>query len=76
MSSPVKHVETRFPKQGTEINKLCQQWHDHTKTHIFPWPKEGTFDANIIAHTAHTYRKKRETRRKIRFMGFRGGPTR
>lgn len=33
------------------IDKFCLEWHLHTKAHIFPWPKEGTFDTNIIEHT-------------------------
>ena len=40
-----------FPKQIKKVSKFCQEWHEQTKEHTFPWPKEGTFDINIIEHT-------------------------
>ncbi|KAJ1112814.1 hypothetical protein NDU88_001075 [Pleurodeles waltl] len=68
MDTPLDHLMKTFPSDKGRIQKYCKQWHKGTEGHAQPWPKDGTFDHNIVEHTLtyirSTYKKKKRQKRE------------
>ncbi|KAJ1159949.1 hypothetical protein NDU88_000453 [Pleurodeles waltl] len=68
MDTPLDHMMKTFPSDKGRILKYCKQWHKGTEGHAQPWPKDGTFDHDIVEHTLtyirSTYKKKKRQKRE------------
>ncbi|KAJ1140446.1 hypothetical protein NDU88_006798 [Pleurodeles waltl] len=63
MDAPLEHMIKTFSSDKKKIQKYCKQWYRDTKDYAQPWPKEGTFDEDIIEHTL-TYIKSKYQKKK------------
>ncbi|KAJ1171211.1 hypothetical protein NDU88_003081 [Pleurodeles waltl] len=67
MDAPLEHMIKTFSSEKKKIQKYCKQWYRNTKDYVQPWPREGTFDEDIIEHTlAHMKSKYQKKKRKKR----------
>ncbi|KAJ1190228.1 hypothetical protein NDU88_006966 [Pleurodeles waltl] len=67
MDAPSEHMIKTFSSDKKKIQRYCKQWYRDTKDYAQPWPKEGTFDEEIIEHTlTHIKSKYQKKKRKKR----------
>ncbi|KAJ1179012.1 hypothetical protein NDU88_004251 [Pleurodeles waltl] len=67
MDAPLEHMIKTFSCDKKKIQKYCKQLYRDTKDYAQPWPKEGTFDEDIIEHTlTHIKSKYQKKKRKKR----------
>ncbi|KAJ1189221.1 hypothetical protein NDU88_005971 [Pleurodeles waltl] len=65
MDAPLEHMVKIFSSDKKKIQKYCKQWYRDTKDYAQPWPKEGTFDEDIIEHAlTHIKSKHQKKKRK------------
>ncbi|KAJ1162420.1 hypothetical protein NDU88_002888 [Pleurodeles waltl] len=68
MDAPLEHMIKTCSSDKKKIQKYCKKWYRDTKDYAQPWPKEGTFDEDIIEHTLtyikSKYQKKKRNKRE------------
>ncbi|KAJ1123088.1 hypothetical protein NDU88_001561 [Pleurodeles waltl] len=64
MNAPLEHMIKAFSSDKRKIKKYCKQWHRDTKDNAQPWPKEGTFDDDIVEQTLTNIRSKYQKKKR------------
>ncbi|KAJ1176452.1 hypothetical protein NDU88_001732 [Pleurodeles waltl] len=59
----MEHMIKTFSSDKKKIQKYCKQWYRDTKDYAQPWPKEGSFDEDIIEHTLTQIKSKYEKKK-------------
>ncbi|KAJ1107971.1 hypothetical protein NDU88_005356 [Pleurodeles waltl] len=66
MDAPLEHMIKTFSSDKKKIQKFCKQWYRDTKDYAQPWPKEGTFDEDIIEHTLTHIKSKYQKKKRMK----------